>query len=71
MEDGGTVIMEMAGGVLATVTGGYWLPRWAGELSLTARVAVVGPLAAGRAGHRRAFPHPRAAASDEGRRVSL
>lgn len=37
VEDGGTVILELAGGTLATFTGGYWLPRWAGELHLSFR----------------------------------
>jgi predicted dehydrogenase len=37
MEDGGTAILELAGGALVTVTGGYWLPRWAGELNLAVR----------------------------------
>jgi predicted dehydrogenase len=31
VEDGGTVILELAGGGLATLVGGYWIPRWAGE----------------------------------------
>jgi predicted dehydrogenase len=31
VEDGGTVILDLSGGGLATFTGGYWLPRWAGE----------------------------------------
>ena len=31
VEDGGTAILELSGGGLATFTGGYWLPRWAGE----------------------------------------
>jgi predicted dehydrogenase len=31
VEDGGTAILELAGGALATFVGGYWLPRWAGE----------------------------------------
>lgn len=30
VEDGGAVILELEGGALATLTGGYWLPRWAG-----------------------------------------
>jgi predicted dehydrogenase len=37
VEDGGTVILEMAGGALVTLTGGYWLPRWTGELNLAVR----------------------------------
>ena len=32
VEDGGTAIMELSGGGLVTFTGGYWLPRWAGEI---------------------------------------
>jgi predicted dehydrogenase len=35
VEDGGTVILELFRGTLVTFTGGYWLPRWASELSLT------------------------------------
>ena len=31
VEDGGTIILEMASGTLVTVMGGYWLPRWTGE----------------------------------------
>lgn len=31
VEDGGTVILELSGGGLATLIGGYWFPRWAGE----------------------------------------
>jgi predicted dehydrogenase len=37
VEDGGTVILELAGGTLVTLTGGYWLPRWAGELRVAIR----------------------------------
>jgi predicted dehydrogenase len=37
VEDGGTLILEMAGGALVTLTGGYWLPRWTGELKLSLR----------------------------------
>ena len=37
VEDGGTVILELASGTLVTLTGGYWLPRWAGELRLSFR----------------------------------
>jgi predicted dehydrogenase len=37
VEDGGTAILELAGDVLATLTGGYWLPRWAGESRWTVR----------------------------------
>lgn len=35
VEDGGAVILELAGGGLATLVGGYWLPRWAGEIRWT------------------------------------
>ena len=31
VEDGGVAILDLAGGGLATLLGGYWLPRWAGE----------------------------------------
>jgi predicted dehydrogenase len=31
LEDGGVVVMDLAGGGIATFLGGYWLPRWAGE----------------------------------------
>lgn len=31
LEDGGSIILELAQGTLVTLTGGYWLPRWAGE----------------------------------------
>lgn len=31
VEDGGTIILELASGTLVTVMGGYWLPRWTGE----------------------------------------
>ncbi len=31
VEDGGVAILDLAGGGLASFTGGYWLPRWAGE----------------------------------------
>jgi predicted dehydrogenase len=30
LDDGGTAIFELEGNVLATFTGGYWLPRWEG-----------------------------------------
>jgi predicted dehydrogenase len=30
VEDGGAAILELEGGGMATLTGGYWLPRWAG-----------------------------------------
>ncbi len=32
VEDGGTAILELSDGGIATFTGGYWLPRWAGEM---------------------------------------
>jgi predicted dehydrogenase len=31
VDDGGTAILELSGGGLATMIGGYWLPRWSGE----------------------------------------
>ena len=31
VEDGGTAILELEGGGIATLVGGYWIPRWAGE----------------------------------------
>jgi len=31
VEDGGVAVLELQGGGLATLFGGYWLPRWAGE----------------------------------------
>jgi predicted dehydrogenase len=37
VEDGGTVILELTRGTLVTITGGYWLPRWTGELVLSLR----------------------------------
>jgi predicted dehydrogenase len=37
VEDGGTVILELSGGALATLTGGYWLPRWTSEWRWTIR----------------------------------
>jgi predicted dehydrogenase len=37
MEDGGTVILELASGTLVTLTAGYWLPRWTGELHVALR----------------------------------
>jgi predicted dehydrogenase len=37
VEDGGTVILELARGTLVTLTAGYWLPRWTGELHLAFR----------------------------------
>jgi predicted dehydrogenase len=37
VEDGGTAILELTGGAIVTFTGGYWLPRWAGESRWTIR----------------------------------
>jgi len=37
MEDGGTALLDLSGGGLATFTGGYWLPRWTGEWGWTLR----------------------------------
>jgi predicted dehydrogenase len=37
VEDGGAVIFDLAGGALATFTGGYWIPRWASECRWTIR----------------------------------
>ncbi len=37
VEDGGTAILDLSGGALATFTGGYWLPRWMGEWRWTLR----------------------------------
>lgn len=37
VEDGGTAILELSGGGLATFIGGYWLPRWAGEIDWRVR----------------------------------
>jgi predicted dehydrogenase len=31
VEDGGVAILDLEGGAIATLTGGYWIPRWAGE----------------------------------------
>ncbi len=31
VEDGGAAIIELADGGIATLVGGYWLPRWCGE----------------------------------------
>lgn len=31
VEDGGVAILDLANGALASFTGGYWVPRWAGE----------------------------------------
>jgi predicted dehydrogenase len=32
IEDGGTLVMGLSSGGLATFTGGYWLPRWVTEM---------------------------------------
>lgn len=37
VEDGGTALLDLAEGGLVTLTGGYWLPRWAGENRWTIR----------------------------------
>ena len=37
VEDGGTAILDLEGGTLATFVGGYWIPRWAGENHWTFR----------------------------------
>jgi predicted dehydrogenase len=37
LDDGGTAILETSGGTLVTLTGGYWLPRWTGELNVALR----------------------------------
>jgi predicted dehydrogenase len=37
VEDGGTAILELSGGGLATLIGGYWLPRWITESHWTMR----------------------------------
>ena len=37
LDDGGTAILESAAGTLVTLTGGYWLPRWTGELNIALR----------------------------------
>lgn len=37
VEDGGVAILDLASGGLASFTGGYWLPRWAGESQWTLR----------------------------------
>lgn len=37
VDDGGTVIFDLEGGALATFTGGYWFPRWAGETTWSIR----------------------------------
>ena len=37
VEDGGSAILDLAGGGLATFTGGYWHPRWANDIHWTLR----------------------------------
>lgn len=37
VEDGGAVLLELAGGTLVTLVGGYWLPRWTGENAWSVR----------------------------------
>jgi predicted dehydrogenase len=37
VEDGGSVILELSGGGLATFIGGYWLPRWLTDSHWTLR----------------------------------
>ena len=37
VEDGGSAILELSGGGLATFVGGYWLPRWLTESHWTVR----------------------------------
>jgi predicted dehydrogenase len=37
VEDGGAAILELEGGALATLVGGYWYPRWVGESRWTIR----------------------------------
>ncbi|MFO0425712.1 MAG: Gfo/Idh/MocA family protein [Planctomyces sp.] len=37
VEDGGAAILELSGGGLAHFIGGYWLPRWAGEMKFCFR----------------------------------
>lgn len=37
LDDGGTAILETSRGTLVTLTGGYWLPRWTGELNVALR----------------------------------
>ena len=37
VEDGGSAILDLAGGGLATFTGGYWHPRWANDVRWTLR----------------------------------
>jgi len=37
VEDGGSAILDLAGGGLATFTGGYWHPRWMNDVRWTIR----------------------------------
>ncbi len=37
VEDGGSAIMDLSGGGLATFTGGYWHPRWMNDIRWTIR----------------------------------
>ena len=37
VEDGGSAILDLAGGGLATFTGGYWHPRWMNDVRWTLR----------------------------------
>ncbi|MFO0904150.1 MAG: Gfo/Idh/MocA family oxidoreductase [Pirellulales bacterium] len=37
VEDGGAVILDLEQGGIATLVGGYWIPRWAGETRWTLR----------------------------------
>lgn len=37
VEDGGAAILELEGGTLATLVGGYWIPRWTGDSRWTLR----------------------------------
>ena len=37
MEDGGSAILDLSGGGMATFTGGYWHPRWVNDIQWTLR----------------------------------
>ncbi|MBA61196.1 MAG: hypothetical protein CMJ76_02415 [Planctomycetaceae bacterium] len=37
VEDGGTAILDLDSGAIATLIGGYWMPRWSGEVRWTIR----------------------------------
>ncbi|HET6575877.1 MAG TPA: Gfo/Idh/MocA family oxidoreductase [Fimbriiglobus sp.] len=70
VDDGGTAILELEGGSLATLTGGYWLPRWVTELRWTvhgsARWVHWDPLVPGTGGVLTLRgPQPHALATDE------